>query len=283
MNHNKRSLIGDALSFAYNAFLANIVSWIGLVLITTIAEMTILCSGVLACTVLICGSLPQTLAIFAKCLGLFLHLSFTEYIYIAPIILLTILALQSIQLGLMRTAIDFYDTGLIKFRPVYSPSQLFASVIAEASITLAFMIISVVASAPLIVFIGTALMLLIATPIAFIVLGIISCRTIFTSYFIVDENLGPIEAISASLQLSKNQWNTIIGIMLIGRLTSYAESVIGKNAVVNSVIIDSTWQEVVTKYASNIWLPLICLGVITLILQLMLAYVYRELVNKQRD
>ena len=116
-----------------------------------------------------------------------------------------------------------------------------------------------------------------------IALGIILCRTIFTSYFIVDKNLGPIEAISASLQLSKNQWNTIIGIMLIQKLTSYAESVIGKNAIVNSVTIDSTWQEAVTKYASNIWLPLICLGVITLILQLMLAYVYRELVNKQRD
>ena len=264
MNHNKRSLIGDALSFAYNAFLANIVSWIGIVLITAIASMTIVFSGVLAYTVLICGSLPQTLAIFAKCLGLFLHLSFTEYVCIAPIILLTILALQSIQLGLTRTAIDFYDTGLIKFRPVYSPSQLFASVIAQAIIMLAFMNILVVASAPLIVFISTALMLLITGLISFIVLGIISCRTIFTSYFIVDENLGSIEAISASLQLSKNQWNTIIGIMLIGRLTSYAYSMIRKSAVANSVIIDSSWQEVATKYASNIWLPLICLGVITL-------------------
>ena len=281
MNHNKRSLIGNALSFAYNAFLANIVSWIGIVLITAITSMTILFSGVLAYTVLICGSLPQTLAIFAKCLGLFLHLSFTEYIYIAPIILLTILALQSIQLGLTRTAIDFYDTGLIKFRPVYSPSQLLTSVIINIMIAFVFMIIAT--GMLTIGFFTHTIAISIATLFSLIALGIILCRTIFTSYFIVDKNLGPIEAISASLQLSKNQWNTIIGIMLIGKLTSYAESIIGKNAIVNSVTIDSTWQEAVTKYASNIWLPLICLGVITLILQLMLAYVYRELVNKQRD
>ena len=281
MNHNKRSLIGNALSFAYNAFLANIVSWIGIVLITAITSMTILFSGVLAYTVLICGSLPQTLAIFAKCLGLFLHLSFTEYVCIAPIILLTILALQSIQLGLTRTAIDFYDTGLIKFRPVYSPSQLLTSVIINIMIAFVFMIIAT--GMLTIGFFTHTIAISIATLFSLIALGIILCRTIFTSYFIVDKNLGPIEAISASLQLSKNQWNTIIGIMLIQKLTSYAESVIGKNAIVNSVTIDSTWQEAVTKYASNIWLPLICLGVITLILQLMLAYVYRELVNKQRD
>lgn len=181
-NQTRKSLIKDAVTFAFNAIFDHMLSWLAVWL--SIIGFGLL--GVLGSAVLI-G------------LGCFLTYSlmmpgFYFYGSIAAAAIFMLLYIPSLHLGLTRTLLTFGESRQITFKPYFSVPAIF-------SFAISLLFLSVLTALGLALFIIPGLIVMI--------------RTMFTTFFIVDKHLGPIAAIQASWDLTRGQYNTTIGLTLI--------------------------------------------------------------------
>ncbi len=197
MNRVPRSLIGDSLSFAFNAIFENILPWIGM------------CFAFLGFTILGYMVFGIVAAITYATLGIWIYPdeinisvltppSFPEALFFLLIMIGVVWFFftysASMILGFIRTMLNFYNTSVVRFRPLFNPRQV-ASCIAAHTIIIVLMM-------------GGFLL--------FIIPGIIVLlRTMFAIYFIADKNMGPFEAINASWDLTRDKAGVLLGLSII--------------------------------------------------------------------
>lgn len=185
MNRPPRSLIGDSLSFAYDALVGNAGAW-------TVMWLTALGFAVVGCIIL---AIIMPFETFMGCIDP--HVCFSV-IYGNTISgassLFMLLASVSITLGFVRAVLDFYNTKVVNFRPLFDVLQI---------------LYFIAANVILVVLVAGGL-------IFFIIPGVlIFVRTIFTTYFIVDKNMGPFDAINASWELTRGKSIEMLGFKIV--------------------------------------------------------------------
>lgn len=182
-NENKvqQSLIGDALSFAFNGIFNNIPSWAGMWL--SMAGLAIVFSALIAVLGII---ITQVISAIHPELAL---------VSGVVCIILACLIIKGLYLGCFRIFFSFYNYNTISYYTFASVKQIFSS-------TAAFFLLVI----PIII--GFILF--------FIPGFILVIRTWFTTYLIVDKNMGPIEAIRASWDMTRDQWGPTLGLIVIG-------------------------------------------------------------------
>lgn len=207
-NQFKQSMLGNALSFAFNAIISNALSWIAFICVS-IFFMFLGMVGLGLAMGLYYAIFPITNAVVVVIPESFTILGFeiTRIVHTIAIPqglgatsfalmigLLAIFYFFALWLGFHRAFVRFYDTGEIKYRPVFDPRIVLSSMIAWTLLL------------PLII--GGMILLLV--PGIMVIL-----RSFFTQYFIVDKNMGPIEAIQASLALTKGKYDQMMGLLLV--------------------------------------------------------------------
>lgn len=178
----QKSLISAAVSFAFNGIFEHMLSWL-------MVFFRMLGFGLLG--VIVIGLL----------VGLGVFLTFSQELSAFYFITATSIAAigtmfygPSLHLGFIRTILQYSTTHEITFSPYFAMRAIAVFVISTFCIMILF---------------GLGLAL-------FIVPGIIVyLRTMFTTYFILDNHLGPIAAIQASWELTRGRYNLILGLALI--------------------------------------------------------------------
>jgi uncharacterized membrane protein len=204
-NQFKESMLGNALAFAFNAIVSNIISWIAFIFVS-IFFMFLgflglgLSWGIFRIIFPISNQAIVIIPDRLSTLGFGISHTFAipqglgEVSCALLIGLLGIFYFFALWLGFHRAYIRFHDTGEIKYRPVFDVGMVLSSIIAWTLLV------------PLII--GGMILLLVPGIIVIL-------RSFFTQYFIVDKNMGPIEAIKASWTLTKGKYNQMIGLLLI--------------------------------------------------------------------
>lgn len=203
-NNTQRSLIGDSISFAFNGIFSNILPWIGMWL--TMFGFMIL--GLIGLGIIIGASkvflhidldlsqvVPENMSITmpeGNTSGLIWFMT-AGIAYISVFV-------ASMQLGLLRTMIQFHNSNVVKFRPVLNLRAIFTLIAATLILIL----------------------LVISGLIFFIIPGIIIIfRTMFTKYLIIDKNMGPIAAIKGSWNMTRGKSGVMIGLLVISFIINF--------------------------------------------------------------
>jgi uncharacterized membrane protein len=186
----------NALAFAFNAIISNVISWIAFIFVSAFFMLLGIVGLGLGYFIL-----EMSVPVSERPL---LIIGDTVTIWRAPgvgcnafaivIAFLILFYFFGCWLGFHRAYLRYHDTGEIKYRPVFDIRTVLSSMIAWALLL------------PLIV---GGFILLILPGIIVVV------RSFFTQYFIVDKNMGPVEAIKASWALTKDNYNQMIGLLLI--------------------------------------------------------------------
>lgn len=208
-NERHNTVIGSALSFAFNAFFSHILEWSMALLVMMLWFLSL--SFIIGMIVWIISLLvvrhefEVTLIMIPDWINS-MGITTQEYVmlpggslsYVMMVIVTITLAvayyLSAIHLGVRRTLINYYDKGEIAFRPVFNLRMIYSNVV--ASLVFFFSVI-----------IGLIL---------FIIPGIvILLRSRFFGFLIVDKNMGPIEAIQASWAMTKGKMNIMLGLLIM--------------------------------------------------------------------
>lgn len=210
-----QKLIGDSIKFGFKQTFGNFISWLGIVLIII---GYLLLGGAIAFAI----GLALNIILNSTTLGAsFLNMIFlpgasTFVAVIIPGIPLIFLYLPSLALGVTHTYLRFFDSQEIKFRPLFNMKMIFSYYISTITLwcLLGLYILAcrhfsshfnlgfVGVNAP----INLGLILLIMP--GFIVYH----AFMFTTYYIVDKNLGPMAAIQASWNLT---WNNVVAVLCV--------------------------------------------------------------------
>jgi len=207
-NQIRQSMLGNAVAFTFNALFSNIISWIAFVF----ASLIFMALGIIGIGIAL-AVLAQWVPL-SSCMTIDMPVSFsmagievgrTIYFpqsvggisFAALIVISALFYYMAIWLGFSRSFISYYDTGVVKYRPVFNVRMIISS------------LVSMMLLSPLII--GGFILLLV--PGIMVIL-----RSFFTQYFIVDKNMGPIEAIQASWALTKGKYDQMIGFVLVSTL-----------------------------------------------------------------
>jgi|GEM_PF-2553664 len=204
-NQFKESMLGNALAFAFNAIVSNIISWIAFIFVSIFFMFLGFLGLGLSWGIfrIIFPISDQAIVIIPdrlSTLGFGISHTFAipqglgEVSCALLIGLLGIFYLEALWLGFHRAYLRYHDTGEIKYRPVFDPHMVISSILAWSLLV------------PLII---AGFILLIVPGIMLIM------SSFFTQYFIVDKNMGPFEAIKASWALTKGKYDQMIGLFLI--------------------------------------------------------------------
>ncbi len=193
--NKKKSLLGDALLFAFNGIFENILSWLWMWLsffgfaLLGLVGLVITFVGLK----IIIGMMAPGLESVRVSPGFFI-------LGYSLVFIIAMTYIFGLSLAFMRTLIQFYDTHVVKFRPVWSVFKVFS-----------FFIMKIV----LWLLIGLGL-------IAFIIPGIlVYLRSMFAVYFLVDKDLGPFASIQASWDLTRGKYNLLLGLAIITFLIGF--------------------------------------------------------------
>lgn len=210
-NKFQQSMLGNAIAFAFNAIVSNVISWIAFIFVSVFFMfLGFIGLGVawgifrilFPITDQMIVIIPDRLSTlgFGISRTIAIPQGFGEISCALLIGLLGIFYFFALWLGFHRAYIRYHDTGEIKYRPVFNVRMVISSIIAWTLLL------------PLII--GGMILLLVPGIIVIL-------RSFFTQYFIVDKNMGPIEAIKASWALTKGSYNQMIGLLLIGMLCGF--------------------------------------------------------------
>lgn len=187
----KIGLIRKALLFAFDGVVEHAVSWLvvwlsffGYLLLGGIVTALVVGAGIKIVDLL----MSNEVSILAILLFMVCAIAF---------MLLAIGYGLGLLLGITRTVIQFYDTHVVQYKPIISVSKIFALLAASFLQSL---------------LIGLGLAL-------FIIPGIMAyLRCMFTLYILVDKNLGPVESIQASWNLTRGRYDIMLGFAIVTML-----------------------------------------------------------------
>jgi uncharacterized membrane protein len=188
--NEKKSLLGNALSFAFNGIFENILAWL---------LMWINFFGFLVAGWICFGIVGYGLKLIDDSVASKEITPVNAVVWLASltVLIFAMTYLFGLWLGFTRTLIQFYDTHIVKFRPVWSVSKV---------ISLLFM--------------GNLLTVLVALGcIAFIIPGImVYLRSMFAIYFLIDKDLGALASLQASWELTRGKYNLMLGLAILTSL-----------------------------------------------------------------
>lgn len=204
-----QKLIGDSIKFGFKQTFGNFISWLAMVFVLI---GYILLGGAIAFAI----GFALNIIFNSTLLGSSFQSPSTFLAVIIPGIPLIFLYLPSLILGVTHTLLKFFDSHEIKFRPLFNMKMIFSYYISTITlwclgglyifvcryfashINLGFVVVNVP--------INLGLILLIIP--GFIVYH----AFMFTTYYIVDKNLGPMAAIQASWNLT---WNNVVAVLCV--------------------------------------------------------------------
>lgn len=195
-NQFKQSMLGSALSFTFNAFYSNVLSWIAFMLVSLGFLMLGFIGSGFAYFILE-FSVPESerpIVIIADTFTKWQLQGFGLNALAIFFAFLSVCYFMATWLGFNRAYIHYYDTGEIKYRPFFNMRAILSSLLSYALLL------------PLVA--GGLILLLIPGIMIFL-------RSLFMPYFIVDKNMGPIEAIKASWALTKGKYGQLFGLFAI--------------------------------------------------------------------